>query len=388
MIRLIYKDFDPALWEAVQDFEQLREVFLYLLLKTHGDAQDALDIMRALQGRGYLNPDVDLDEFAERLNAEKLVRREGTDARLVLTDKGVKGLRQASLERVFRDLKAGGASGQHRTPQGGGLMGDALPELREYRFGDELQAIDFNESLLGAMRRAGGTMPAGHVDSAAGRADVPAGHDDGTLAESDLMVRDSEFSTSCATALLLDISHSMILYGEDRFTPAKQVALALTELIQTRYPRDTLDVILFGDEAHPVAVKDLPFAGVGPYHTNTRAGLRLARRLLERRKNPNKQILMVTDGKPTVIDVPGEGIYRNTFGLDERIVNKTLDEAVLCRRKGIPITTFMVADDPYLTRFIMRLTELNRGRAFFSSPEGLGGFVFRDFIRNRRGRAG
>ena len=179
----------------------------------------------------------------------------------------------------------------------------------------------------------------------------------------------------------------MILYGEDRFTPAKEVALALTELILTRYTRDTLDVVLFGDEAVPVAIKDLPFASVGPFHTNTKAGLEHARRILERRKNPNKQIFMVTDGKPTVIHLPGEGIYRNTFGLDEKIINRTLDEAVVCRRKGIPITTFMVTEDPYLQQFVLRLTELNRGRAYFTSPDGLGSFVFRDFIRNRRGRA-
>jgi uncharacterized protein with von Willebrand factor type A (vWA) domain len=176
----------------------------------------------------------------------------------------------------------------------------------------------------------------------------------------------------------------MILYGEDRFTPAKQVALALAELIRRHFARDTLDVILFGDKAVPVRIAELPFASVGPYHTNTKAALALARKLLERRQNPNKRIFLVTDGKPTVIDVPGEGIYRNTFGLDPRIVHRTLDEAAQCRRKSIPITTFMVAEDPLLQRFVLRLSALSQGRAYLTEPEGLGGFVLRDFLHGRR----
>lgn len=368
MIRFRYSDWDPELLAKLMEFEQLLELFNYLLLKTSGNAQEALDLMRVLQGRGVLDPEIDLDEFARQLEKKEIVRRAEGQGTWTLTDRGVRGLRKSSLERVFRDLKAGGATGDHRTVHAGGINpADPLPETREYRFGDDLRAIDFKESLVNATRR----------DASL----------DGPLSEADLVVRDAEFSSSCATVLLLDVSHSMILYGEDRFTPAKQVALALTELILTRFPKDTLDVVLFGDEAVPVRIRDLAFASVGPYHTNTKAGLQTARRLLERRKNPNKQIFMVTDGKPTVIDVPGEGAYMNVFGLDERIVNRTLDEAVTCRRKGIPITTFMVAQDPYLEQFVLRLTELNRGRAYFTAPEGLGGFVFRDFMRNRKARA-
>jgi uncharacterized protein with von Willebrand factor type A (vWA) domain len=358
-----YKDWDPELLEKLKEFEQLLELFNFLLLKTNGDAEEALDLMRVLQGRGLIDPDIDLDEFARTLEEKEIVERQVGSGRLALTHKGVRGMRKASLERVFRDLKTGGL-GEHHTPHSGGTSGEVLPELREYRFGDDLRSIDFKESLWNAVRREGDT----------------------SLEEMDLVVRDAELSTSCATALLLDISHSMVLYGEDRFTPAKEAALALTELILTRFPKDTLDVILFGDEAIPVPIRELPFASVGPYHTNTKAGLAFARRILERRKNPNKQIFMVTDGKPTVIDVPGEGIYRNTFGLDERIVNRTLDEAVVCRRKGIPITTFMVTDDPYLQQFVLRLTELNHGRAYMTSPDGVGTYVFRDFIRNRRAK--
>jgi uncharacterized protein with von Willebrand factor type A (vWA) domain len=288
---------------------------------------------------------------------------------MVLTDKGVIGLRQSSLEFVFRDLNRGDGAGGHATSFGGGTSAtESLPEQRPYTFGDDLRAIDFTESLWNTVRRTGSTGS--------------------SLTEDDLVVRDSERNTSCATVVLLDVSHSMVLYGEDRFLPAKQVTLALTELILTRFRGDTLDVVLFGDDAISVPIKELPYASVGPYHTNTKAGLQHARNILMRRKNPNKQIFLVTDGKPTVIDVPGEGRYKNTFGLDDRIINRTLDEAVVCKRKGITITTFMVTEDPHLWDFVYRLTELNRGRAYLSSPERLGGYLFVDFIRNRQRRMG
>jgi Ca-activated chloride channel homolog len=366
VIRFRYKEWDRELIDQLLNFEQLLEMFNFLLLKSNGDAEAALDLMRYLQERGLIDPEVDLDDFTRKLEEKEIVRRDEGTGQVVLTAKGVREMRKASLERIFQDLKAGGRPGEHRTPHSGGTGPDQLPEMRDYVFGDDLRSIDFTESIWNAVRREGETSV--------------------SLQESDLVVRDSEFAASCATVLLLDVSHSMILYGEDRFTPAKQVALALTELILTRFNKDSLDVVLFGDKAIPVPIRDLAFAKVGPYHTNTKAGLLYARQVLERRKNPNKQIFMVTDGKPTVIDVPGEGRYRNVFGLDERIVNRTLDEAVVCRRKGIPITTFMVAQDPYLEQFVMKLTELNRGRAYFTSPEGLGGYVLFDFIRNRRTR--
>lgn len=367
MIGFRYAGINPGLLEHLANFKQLLDLFNYLLLKANGDAELALDFMRQLQSRGHISADIDIDQFARDLEKRNVVRQ-GNNGRRVLTDRGVQGMRRSSLERIFRSLKQGGSAGSHRTPYEGGAGTEALPERRDFQFGDDIDSIDFNSSIWNTVRRVGST--------------------DSPMLEEDLVVYDTEFSTSCATVLLLDISHSMVLYGEDRFTPAKQVALALTELILNRYRRDTLDVVLFGDKAIQVPIKELPFAGVGPYHTNTRAGLAAARKILERRKNPNKQIVMVTDGKPTVIDVPGEGTYRNTWGFDERIINRTLDEAVVCRRKGIVITTFMVADDPYLEQFVQRLTELNRGRAYFSSPDNLGDFVFVDFIRNRKAKKG
>jgi uncharacterized protein with von Willebrand factor type A (vWA) domain len=182
---------------------------------------------------------------------------------------------------------------------------------------------------------------------------------------------------------MIDVSHSMILYGEDRITPAKKVALAMSELIKTKYPKDMLDIIVFGNDAWQIQIKDLPYLEVGPYHTNTVAGLELAMDLLRRRKTKNKQIFMITDGKPTCLK---EGIryYKNSFGLDRKIVTKTLTLAAQCRRLDIPITTFMIASDPYLKQFVQEFTRVNNGRAYYSNLQGLGGFVLEDFQRHRR----
>jgi uncharacterized protein with von Willebrand factor type A (vWA) domain len=205
------------------------------------------------------------------------------------------------------------------------------------------------------------------------------------LAERDFEIFEREHTSACATVMMVDVSHSMILYGEDRITPAKTVALALAELIQTKYPKDSLDVILFGDDAIPVRVRDLPYLGAGPYHTNTRAGLQMAQRILLRKKHPNRQIFMITDGKPSAITENGR-IYKNPYGLDPKIVSLTLEEAARCRRNRIVITTFMLTDDPSLVDFVNTLTKINRGRAYFSRADDLGGSVFVDYIRNRRRR--
>jgi Ca-activated chloride channel homolog len=182
---------------------------------------------------------------------------------------------------------------------------------------------------------------------------------------------------------MIDISHSMILYGEDRITPAKKVALALVELVKQKYPKDTLDIVVFGNDAWQIQAKDLPYLEVGPYHTNTVAGLELAMDLLRRRKNKNKQIFMITDGKPTCLK---EGIkyYKNSFGLDRKVVSKTLTLAAQCRRLDIPVTTFMIATDPYLKQFVQEFTKVNNGRAYYSGLQGLGNMMFEDFQRNRR----
>jgi uncharacterized protein with von Willebrand factor type A (vWA) domain len=203
------------------------------------------------------------------------------------------------------------------------------------------------------------------------------------MTENDLEVMESEFKAQTSTVLMIDISHSMILYGEDRITPAKKVAMALAELITKKYPKDTLDILVFGDDAWQIEIKDLPYLQVGPYHTNTVAGLELAMDILRRRKNTNKQIFMITDGKPTCIK-QGINYYKNAFGLDQKILNKTLNLASQLKKLKVPVTTFMIATDPYLKSFVRNFTKANNGNAYYSSLEGLGNLVFEDFKRNRR----
>jgi uncharacterized protein with von Willebrand factor type A (vWA) domain len=280
-----------------------------------------------------------------------------------MTPKGERRIRQDSLNEIFTSLQAGGA-GDHRVPTAG-TGGERLSETRAWQFGDDLANLD----------------PLGSVSNAVKRGGI----DDLSVTEEDLEVHETEHASACATVLMVDISHSMILYGEDRITPAKKIALALTQLIQTRYPKDTLDVVLFGDDAIQVPLRELVKIQAGPYHTNTKAGLQLAQRILGGRKGVNKQIFMVTDGKPSAIREHGR-LYKNPFGLDPKIVNKTLEEAAFLRRKGITITTFMLAADPALLDFVRRLTELNHGRIYETDPNNLGAYVFRDFVRNRRKR--
>jgi Ca-activated chloride channel homolog len=241
---------------------------------------------------------------------------------------------------------------------------ERLTETRPYHFGDDPLSIDSIRSLQNAMKH---NDPAGQI----------------TITEEDLEVFETEHNSSCATVVMIDISHSMILYGEDRITPAKKVALALTELILTKYPKDAIDVLLFGDDAREVPISEIPYVPVGPYHTNTKAGLQLAQQILRRRKHSNKQIFMITDGKPSALTENGR-LYTNSFGLDMKIVNRTLEEADRCRRANIPITTFMLATDPMLVNFVEQLSKINRGRAFYSSPDRLGEYILADYIRNRR----
>ena len=360
MARFRYFRWDEALLRDLAEFQNVLDLFNHLLVQSDGDVDEALDMLRYLKQQGYLPESFDVDAFAKRLVEEEIIEISSDGAKL--TRKGERGIRKSALTYVFSALRKGEA-GDHRVPREGEGR-EMLSEKRPWRFGDEVQNIDFRGSLLNSYRRMGA---------------------DG-LSEEDLEVFETEHSSACATALLIDISHSMILYGEDRITPAKRVALALTELILTKYPKDSLDVIAFGDEAFEIAISDIPYLEVGPFHTNTKAALQMARKILERRKATNRQIFLITDGKPTVIRENDGRIYRNTFGLDPKIINRTLDEAVVCRRKRIPITTFMVTRDPYFQDFVTQLTELNHGRAYFSSLNKLGEYILMDFVENRRRR--
>jgi uncharacterized protein with von Willebrand factor type A (vWA) domain len=342
--------------------KNLDELFHWLLVATDGDVEEALRLMERLNRQyGMFDDASALGEFRERLLEEGRAA-EGADGRLALTRTGERGIRKAALDRIFDRMRSGPA-GDHRTPNAG-AGGERLPETREWRFGDEVFDLAVNRTLENAMRR---------------------GLDDFSLREDDLVVYEEEQLSGCATVLLLDISHSMILYGEDRITPAKEVALALLELIRTRYPKDDLHVAVFGDDAMEVPPDRLPYLQVGPYHTNTKAALQLAQRILATRRQPNKRIFMITDGKPSAIFEEGR-LYKNSWGLDEKIVNKTLDEVVVCRRRGIEISTFMVAQDAHLVNFVERLTRLNRGRAYYTGLDDLGRFLFVDYVRNRKRR--
>lgn len=214
-------------------------------------------------------------------------------------------------------------------------------------------------------------------------AQINHGIDSFRMQEDDLEIRETDFKSQTSTVLMIDISHSMILYGEDRITPAKKVAMALSELIQTKYPKDTLDIVVFGNDAWPIEVKDLPYLQVGPYHTNTVAGLELAMDILRRRRNPNKQVFMITDGKPTCLKV-GKRYYKNSWGADRKILNRCMSLATQCKKLKIPITTFMIASDPWLQRFVQEFTETNNGKAFFASLDKLGAFIFKDFESGKR----
>lgn len=360
-MRFIYSKWDESIIEQLRQMRDLMSIFNYLLLQVNGNVKMALQIMEQLKRMGYLPKDSDLEEFKRNLEENQIISVNPTGTSL--TRKGERSLRKDSFDKIFDQLKSS-TGGRHPIPREGGSSEEILPERKKYSYGDNLRNIDFRSSLLNNISRT---------------ADLGL-----NMEEDDLEVYETEQATNCSTVLLIDISHSMILYGEDRITPAKQVAMAFTEMILTRFPKDTLSVVLFGDFAQEIKIKDLPYVGVGPYHTNTKAGLQMARQILLRRKSTNKQIFMITDGKPSMINRSDGSIYKNPFGLDPIVVNRTLDEAIICRKKKIPITTFMIAEDPYLQQFVQKLTELNHGRAYFASAQNLGEYVFWDFLKHRR----
>lgn len=288
---------------------------------------------------------------------------EAQQAKFEITDKSLDFLGFKSLRNLLGSLGKS-SFGRHDTRDlATGI--EASGSSKTYEFGDTLN-LDITATLSNAIQREGLTLPL-------------------NIEYSDLQVHQCEYQSSCATVLMLDCSHSMILYGEDRFTPAKKVAMALSHLIRTQYPGDSLSLVLFHDSAEEVPLSQLARVKVGPYYTNTREGLRMAQRILQRQRKDMKQIVMITDGKPSCIWEGGR-LYKNPFGLDPKIVNKTLDEATSCRRKGIAITTFMVTDDHQLQEFVEKFTQLNRGRAYFADLENLGSYVLKDFVRNRRKR--
>lgn len=348
--------------EGKSTFDQLLDIFMQLLTYTSGDVGEALSWLTELDKQYELTTDeYAMGDFIEDLKEQGYIDVDRQNSEIVITPKTEQGIRKRSLEEIFGKLKKT-KSGNHRTFKPG--PGDEInPETRPFQFGDSLEQIDFTDSIRNAQ--------------------INHGIESFNMREDDLVIRETDFKTQTSTVLMIDISHSMILYGEDRITPAKKVAMALSELITTRYPKDTLDIVVFGNDAWTIEIKDLPYLQVGPYHTNTVAGLELAMDILRRRKNPNKQIFMITDGKPTCLKI-GKRYYKNSFGVDRRILNRCLNLAAQCKKLKIPITTFMIASDPYLQRFVTEFTETNNGKAFFASLDKLGAFIFRDFESGKR----
>jgi len=363
----LFREYIPEL-DKRSPFERLLEIFLELITYTSGDVDEALDWLRELDKEHKLtNDDYTIDDFIEDLFAKGYLQQggdgegEGSGGGNSISAKTEQALRKNAMEQIFGKMKKS-TTGGHRTGQAG--SGDEpTGDRRPFQFGDRPDQIDFTDSIRNAqIRSAGGEF---------------------SLYEQDLEIRETELKASASTVLMIDISHSMILYGEDRITPAKKVSMALAEYISTRYPKDTLDIIVFGNDAWQISVKDLPYLKVGPYHTNTVAGLQLAMDLLRRRKNNNKQIFMITDGKPSCLKTK-DGYYKNSFGLDPVIVNKCLNLASECRKINIPITTFMIAQDPYLQQFVEEFTEANNGKAIYTGLGGLGEWIFSDYERNRK----
>jgi Ca-activated chloride channel family protein len=296
-------------------------------------------------------------------------RSDGT-ARFEVTDKALDFLGY----RALRDLLgAMGRSsvGRHDTRElSTGVEAGGPP--RPYEFGDTMN-LDASATVMNAIRR-----------TAARRGEAPAGTPAGLDVDyEDLMITQGDYQSSCATVILLDCSHSMVLYGEDRFTPAKRVALALSNLIRHQYPGDALNVVLFHDSAEEVPLAQLGRVRVGPYYTNTREGLRLARRVLERQRKDMRQIIMITDGKPSAVTRPDGRIYRNAFGLDPFVLGETFAEVAACRRAGILINTFMLARDYDLVAFVRRVARICRGKAYFTTPYTLGQYVLQDYLTNK-----
>ena len=280
------------------------------------------------------------------------------EARFEITDKALDFLGFKTLRDLLASLGKS-SFGRHDTRdlatgiESGGAS-------KPYEFGDTLN-LDVAETLFNAVRRNGAGLPI--------ELDYP-----------DLMVHQCEYQSSCATVLMLDCSHSMILYGEDRFTPAKRVALALSHLIRTQYPGDSLHCVLFHDSAEEIPLENLARVQVGPYYTNTREGLRLAQRILSRQKKDMRQIVMITDGKPSALTLEDGRIYKNAFGLDPLVVSQTMEEVAKCKRAGILINTFMLASDYSLVHFVQKITELCRGKAYFTTPYTLGQYLLMDYL--------
>lgn len=338
------------------------------------DPDRAEQIRRALENMSQEQLDQLLQQMVQKLADEGYIQtepQEGAGAgngdeskvEVKITDKSVDFLGFKTLKDLLGSLGRSSFGAHDTRDLSTGV--EASGASKAYEFGDTIN-LDVNQTLFSAMRREGVTLPL-------------------NLEYEDLAVHQSEYQSSCATVVMLDCSHSMILYGEDRFTPAKKVALALAHLIRTQYPGDSLRCVLFHDSAEELRIEELARVQVGPYYTNTRDGLILAQRLLNQEKKDMKQIVMITDGKPSALTLEDGRIYKNAFGLDPLVVSRTLEEVNRCKRQGILINTFMLASDYGLVNFVQKITQLCRGKAYFTTPYTLGQYLLMDYM-NRKTR--
>jgi Ca-activated chloride channel family protein len=339
--------------------------------QAQGDQIEALiqRIMERLSEGGYISMTGKPD--AQRLDGEGGEGQREGPTRFEVTDKALDFLGYRALRDLLGSIGRASA-GRHETRElDTGIESSGPP--RPYEFGDTMN-LDATATVLNAVKR--NARSSGSSDPGSKDAGLQLEHED-------LMVAQGDYQSSCATVLLLDCSHSMVLYGEDRFTPAKRVAMALANLIRHQYPGDSLKAVLFHDSAEEVPVASLGRVKVGPYYTNTREGLRLARRLLDRERKDLRQIIMITDGKPSAVTRPDGRIYRNAFGLDPFVLRETFAEVAACRRSGIMINTFMLARDYDLVAFVRRVARICRGKAYFTTPYTLGQYVLQDYLTNK-----
>jgi Ca-activated chloride channel family protein len=358
-----------ALLEALRDQGKIPDDMLEQMLQNWEDYQNSElaakinQLLERLSEEGYVSveqPNPGQGEIMKREGEASGGQQEGK-ARFEVTDKALDFLGFKTLRDLLGSLGKS-SFGRHDTRElSTGVESEG--SSRRYEFGDTLN-LDVNATLLSAIRRNGLQTPL-------------------ELEYQDLQVHQCEYQSSCATVLMLDCSHSMILYGEDRFTPAKKVAMALSHLIRSQYPGDTLHLVLFHDSAEEMPISELARVRVGPYYTNTREGLRLAQRLLSRQKKDMRQIVMITDGKPSALTLDDGRIYKNAFGLDPLVVSETLHEVARCRRNGILINTFMLAQDYGLISFVQKVTEICRGKAYFTTPYTLGQYLLMDYMKKK-----
>jgi len=358
------QDGDLLPQDAMSD--ELREMLQSPQARDSQAVKDLLDqLMERMAQEGYINPQqppqvTPPPQSSARGQLGQAQDRQ-TEARFEITDKTIDFLGFKTLQDLLGSLGRS-SFGRHDTRDMATGV-EASGVSRHYEFGDTLN-LDVSETLFNAVRRDGAKVPI-------------------EINYSDLMVHQCEYQSSCATVVLLDCSHSMILYGEDRFTPAKRVAMALSHLIRTQYPGDTLSLVLFHDSAEEVPLGELARVQVGPYYTNTREGLRVAQRILLRQRKDMRQIVMITDGKPSALTLEDGRIYKNAFGLDPFVVGQTLEEVNKCKRAGILINTFMLASDYSLVHFVQKITAMCRGKAYFTTPYTLGQYLLMDYMSRK-----